>query len=113
MLYGAFKIASNSKPKNIYLDHYRRKWIPETTLLQIISLEFGLDTNTWRTLVGEGTFNNYMSNGDYKKTSVNEDYGTGLFQINIKYNPGGEKESTDFRFYYIAINSEKPSCNTE
>ena len=113
MLYGAFKIALNSHPKRIYLEHYLQKCIPDTTLPEIISFEFGLDTNTWITLVDEGIFNNYMGNGAYTQTSVNEDLGTGLFRGTIKYNPEGEKDRRDFRFYYIAIDSENTVRNIE
>ena len=87
MLYGAFKIALNSQPKNKYLEYYGHKWIPDTTLLEIIRFDFGIDTNTCITLVDEGTFNNYMGNGAYTQTSVNEYPSTRLFQGNIKYNP--------------------------
>ena len=59
-LSGTFKIALTSHPKHVYQEHYRRKWIPDTTLPEISRFEFGIDMNTWITLVDEGTFNNAM-----------------------------------------------------
>ena len=61
----------------------------------------------------EGTFNNTMENGAYKQMSVNEDYGTGLFQRTIRYKTEGENNRRNIRFDYIVNDSEKTDCDTE
>lgn len=105
----AFKCALFPTKECAYIGHYHQKWLPDTTVVALIKLEFGLDESVSREFITPATLNKGLSRGEYAKCTERDDHGTGMYKGRITMQTNESKKKRSVMFYYIKGDGTGPA----